>query len=255
MAEAVVEGRRERSKGARKTRIVEAARQLIEEGDVGFHVRTLARRAGLSVMTLYNLVGSQQDILLEILIEDMVATTREREALGFGDPLDEIFGMIPFIRSAFSTPFRYRRDIVLSLFRNGAERVRAEVRDIYMTRWRDILETAKAQKLIQSSADIPTLLILLDNVYTANIFSLSVGDIDEEVFEARAQFGFALALSTVVSRAQAHRVRAVLDASRTRCRELEPAGPFTRHELPVPDDKQDGEGGAGQSAAPAPIAR
>ena len=234
MAEAIVEGRRARNKGARKARILETARQLIqEEGDVGFPVRSLAKRAGLSVMTLYNLVGSQQDILLEILIEDMISTTREREALGFGDPLDEMFGMVPFIRSAFSTKFRYRRDIVLSLFRHGAERVRAEVRDIYMTRWRNILEAARAQRLIRASADIPTLLILLDNVYTANIFSLAVGDIGEDVFEARAQFGFALALSSAVSRAQARRVAGVLDACRARCRELEPAGPFTRHELPI----------------------
>ena len=227
------QGRRELSKAARKTRILDAARQLIQEsGDVGFSMRGLAERAGLSVMTLYNLVGSQQEILLQILVEDMVTTTVEREALGYEDPLDEMFGMVPFIRAAFSAEFRYRRTIVLSLFQKTAASVRLEVRNIYMTRWRRILEAARAEGLICASADLPTLLVVIDNIYTANIFSLSADDVSEDVFEARAQYGFALALSSVVSAAQTPRVRTFLDHCRARCAELEPAGPFALRDLP-----------------------
>ena len=227
------QGRRELSKAARKTRILNAARALIQEsGDVGFSMRGLAERAGLSVMTLYNLVGSQQEILLQILVEDMATTTVEREALGYEDPLDEMFGMIPFIRRAFSAEFRYRRTIVLSLFQKGAASVRLEVRNIYMTRWRRILEAGKAQGLVCASADIPTLLVVIDSIYTANIFSLSADDVSDDVFEARAQYGFALAISSIVSAAHAPRVRAILDACRSRCARLEPGGPFAERDLP-----------------------
>ena len=233
MSVARSQGRRELSKAARKSRILNAARQLIQEsGDVSFSMRGLAERAGLSVMTLYNLVGSQQEILLQILVEDMVITTVEREALGFEDPLDEMFGMIPFIRAAFSAKHRYRRTIVLSLFQKGVANVRLEVRNIYLTRWRRILQSAKEQGLIRASADISPVLVVIDNVYTANIFSLSADDVTEEVFEARAQYGFALAISSIVSRAQARRVRAFLDACAARCAELEPAGPFAERDLP-----------------------
>ena len=227
------QGRRELSKAARKSRILNAARALIQEsGDVGFSMRGLAERAGLSVMTLYNLVGSQQEILLQILVEDMATTTVEREALGYEDALDEMFGMIPYIRAAFSAEFRYRRTIVLSLFQKSAASVRREARNIYMTGWSRILEAAKAQGLIRASADIPTLLVVIDNVYTANIFSLSAEDVSEDVFEARAQYGFALAVSSVASAAHARRVRAFLEDCQARCVELEPEGPFAIRDLP-----------------------
>ena len=227
------QGRRAINKAMRKRRILDAARVMIREsGDVGFSMRGLAERAGLSVMTLYNLVGSQQDILLAILIEDMVTSTWERESAEFADALDEMFDMIPFIRSAFSDEFRYRRSIILSLFQKGAEHVRLETRNFYMTGWRRMFENGKTQGVLRATADIATLLIVIDNVYTANIFSLSAGDISEEVFEARAQFGFAVAISSVVSRKHAWRVDAVLKETRRRCRELEPAGSFAEHDLP-----------------------
>ena len=236
------QGRRALNKATRKRQILDAARQMIQEsGDVGFSMRGLAERAGLSVMTLYNLVGSQQNILLEILVQDMVTSTWEREAADFDDSLDEMFDMVPFIRTAFSNEFRYRRTIILSLYQKGAEHVRLEARNFYMTGWRRMFEKGKAQGVLRASADISTLLIVIDNIYTANIFSLSAGDISEEVFEARAQYGFAVALASVVSRKHAPRVGAVLKETRRRCRELEPAGSFALHDLPPLEDDTNGE--------------
>ena len=220
-------GKREVSKAERKSRIIAAAREMIREsGDVAFAMKGLAERAGLSVMTLYNLVGSQQDIVLQICIDDMIRTTVDRESAQAGDALDEIFGMIPFIRSAFSGEFEYRRIILLSVFQKGAESTRRLTRNIYMTRWAQILERARQQKLLRADVDVPMLLLALDNAYVANIISFSAGDISDEMFEARAQFAFALAISTAVSRGQAQRVKVIMDDCQARCLELEPAGPF-----------------------------
>ena len=228
------QGRRELSKAERTSRIIAAAREMIREsGDVAFAMKGLAERAGLSVMTLYNLVGSQQDIVLRICIDDMVSTTVERESAQAGDALDEIFGMIPFIRAAFSGDFAYRRIILLSVFQKGAESTRRLTRNIYMTRWAQILERARQEKLLRADVDLSMLLLALDNAYVANIISFSAGDISDEVFEARAQFAFALAISTAVSRGQAQRVKAIMDDCTARCRELEPEGPFLPQDLPA----------------------
>lgn len=64
--------RREANVAARRERILESARTLLKEsGPEGLSMRKLARGAGLSVTTLYNLLGSREEIL-QALIRDSV---------------------------------------------------------------------------------------------------------------------------------------------------------------------------------------
>ncbi len=64
--------RRETNVAARRQRILESARELLQEtGPEGLSMRKLARQAGLSVTTLYNLLGSREEIL-QALIKDSV---------------------------------------------------------------------------------------------------------------------------------------------------------------------------------------
>ena len=67
-----IKGRREANVAARRQRILESARTLLKEsGPDGLSMRKLAKNAGLSVTTLYNLLGSREDIL-QALIRDSV---------------------------------------------------------------------------------------------------------------------------------------------------------------------------------------
>ncbi len=62
--------RREANVAARRQRILDSARALLaEDGPEGLSMRKLARQAGLSVTTLYNLIGSRETIL-QALIHD-----------------------------------------------------------------------------------------------------------------------------------------------------------------------------------------
>ena len=64
------QSRREANVASRRQRILESARTLlVEAGQDGLSMRKLAKEAGFSVTTLYNLVGSREDIL-RALIED-----------------------------------------------------------------------------------------------------------------------------------------------------------------------------------------
>ncbi len=64
--------RREANVAARRQRILDSARTLLKEsGPEGLSMRKLARVAGLSVTTLYNLLGSREEIL-QALIRDSV---------------------------------------------------------------------------------------------------------------------------------------------------------------------------------------
>lgn len=63
-------GRREANVAARRQRILDSARTLLKEsGPDGLSMRKLAKDAGLSVTTLYNLLGSREAIL-QALIRD-----------------------------------------------------------------------------------------------------------------------------------------------------------------------------------------
>jgi VWFA-related protein len=66
----VPRSRRETNIATRRQRVLESARTLLnEDGQDGFSMRKLAEEADLSVTTLYNLVGSREDIL-RALIKD-----------------------------------------------------------------------------------------------------------------------------------------------------------------------------------------
>lgn len=70
-------GRREANVAARRQHILESARALLQEaGPEGLSMRKLARQAGLSVTTLYNLLGSREQIL-QALIKDSVKRLEE----------------------------------------------------------------------------------------------------------------------------------------------------------------------------------
>jgi AcrR family transcriptional regulator len=63
---------RELQKSVRRRAILDAARQLILDGkDRDFSMPTLAAKAGVSLVTPYNLFGSKSSILLEIVREDI----------------------------------------------------------------------------------------------------------------------------------------------------------------------------------------
>ena len=82
-------GRREANVAARRQRILESARALLQEaGPEGLSMRKLARQAGLSVTTLYNLLGSREQIL-QALIKDSVQRLEEPapDARATRDPL------------------------------------------------------------------------------------------------------------------------------------------------------------------------
>ncbi len=68
---------RESSKNERRQRILDSARDILREaGHQGLSIRTLAERADVTTPTIYNLIGSKQEILLALSDE----TLRELES-------------------------------------------------------------------------------------------------------------------------------------------------------------------------------
>jgi AcrR family transcriptional regulator len=77
---------REDQKNARRQAILNAAQALIMEGKSrDFSMPALAKRAGVSLVTPYNLFGSKSHILLEIVRSDIFARTAEVDSLLIDD--------------------------------------------------------------------------------------------------------------------------------------------------------------------------
>src|ERR1700741_4085140 len=75
-------GIRETQKNVRRQAILDAARTLIRDGKGDdFSMPDLAEKAGVSLVTPYNLFGSKSDILLEIARQDIFERAAEIDRL------------------------------------------------------------------------------------------------------------------------------------------------------------------------------
>lgn len=116
-------GTREIQKGVRRKAILEAARDLIREakGD-DFSMPDLAERAGVSLVTPYNLFGSKSSILLEIAKQDIFERTAEIDGL----QVDSLYRWVEQVAELLAGVFHrnrhfYRRMIVTLTAQESAE--------------------------------------------------------------------------------------------------------------------------------------
>jgi AcrR family transcriptional regulator len=115
-------GTREAQKTIRRDAILEAARTLIQEGKGDdFSMPELAQRAGVSLVTPYNLFGSKSGILLEIAREDIFERAQEIGQLPCAD-LPEWTGSLSSVlaRVYWRNRHFYRRMIVTLTARESA---------------------------------------------------------------------------------------------------------------------------------------
>lgn len=115
-------GRREANVAARRQRILESARALLQEaGPEGLSMRKLARQAGLSVTTLYNLLGSREQIL-QALIKDSVQRLEEPapDARPTRDPLRRAVRAMEGILQYVIDNGDLLRPLIVADFRTGS---------------------------------------------------------------------------------------------------------------------------------------
>jgi AcrR family transcriptional regulator len=119
----IVMGTREIQKNARRQAILDAARSLILDGkSKDFSMPDLADKAGVSLVTPYNLFGSKSSILLEIARQDIFERAREIEII----PCDTLAQWIADLSRTLARVYYrnrhfYRRMIVTLTAQESAE--------------------------------------------------------------------------------------------------------------------------------------
>lgn len=194
-------GRREANVAARRQRILESARTLLKEsGPEGLSMRKLARDAGLSVTTLYNLLGSREEILQALIRDsDQRLEAATPDAGGSRSPLrraqtamesvlqymiDNGDLLRPLIVAHFGTGYvaRLGQADQGEHFRSAKEVIRSAVAE---ARARGQLRTTVGEDFLETQ---------LHTGWGLALDQWAFGHIDDEVFRLKSLSGFCVVL-------------------------------------------------------------
>jgi len=124
---------REAQKNSRRRAILDAARSLILEGkERDFSMLTLAEKAGVSLVTPYNLFGSKSSILLEIVREDIYGRIAHVEALASDSLAEWVAALSATLGQVYyKNRHFYRRMIVTLVAQQNADTQRSSLEFSY----------------------------------------------------------------------------------------------------------------------------
>lgn len=187
---------------ARRDRILEAARGRIARGGMAaLTMRTLAREAGLSVTTLYNLLGGR-DAIVTALIEDSIDqmdAALDREA-PLEDPIERCRAVVRVsIRHIALNEASFRPMLLAGLYRRSGRSKGALIASRAARMQSVAIEEAIAMELLSPLLDPAVLGRQIYHGYELAMIQWATGEIDVAGFEARALYGLYVALLGIAS--------------------------------------------------------
>ncbi len=194
-----ISSKREQSKAGRRAQILNAARDLIREtGDNDLSMRTIARRAGVSLTTPYNLFGSKQAILLNLLeVERDFA--RRLVAVDVVNVIDKIFATNEVaIRFFVEDPAFYRPLWRALLDTSGKDNSGPETPERQaQTReaWRRLLAHAQGEGLLRADVSAKLLERSLAHVGSGVMLAWAMETLSTEALLPASGLSYALLLS------------------------------------------------------------
>jgi AcrR family transcriptional regulator len=189
----IAPGRREAGKEERRQRIIQAARELIRETHTtGLSMRELAKRAGVSLATPYNLFGSKGAVVLAVL-QDVREYNQRFSARSSNDAVARIFEAIDLALEYYLADPAFYTVLWREVF--AAANVRAAIynpkRDAF---WLGLIRAAAEAGAIQPAIDAELLLHQLDHQFRSVMLDWVSGDLPPEVLAPTIHLGYALIL-------------------------------------------------------------
>lgn len=187
-------GRREAAKEERRRRIIVAARELIRETHTtGLSMRELARRAGVSLATPYNLFGSKGAVVLAVMQD--ARDYRERFfARPFADPVARLFDAVDLAVEYYLRDPDFYKILWREIFAAAGD-VRSAIynprRDQF---WFGLIGDAVAAGAIAPTIDPDFLLHQLDHQFRSVMLDWVSGDLPPEALGPTIALGYALML-------------------------------------------------------------
>lgn len=188
-----VPGRREAAKDERRQRIIRAARELIRETHTtGLSMRELAKRAGVSLATPYNLFGSKGAVVLAVL-QDVREYHQRFSARPSFDAIARIFEAIELAVEFYLADPDFYKVLWREVF--AAANVRAAIynpkRDEF---WLTLIEDAVKSGAVRPTIDPWLLLHQLDHQFRSVMLDWVSEDLSSDALTPTIQLGYALIL-------------------------------------------------------------
>jgi AcrR family transcriptional regulator len=187
-------GQRELAKAERRRRIIAAARDLIREtGNAGLSMRALAQRAGVSLATPYNLLGSKRAIVLAVLqdVRDFQERFSTRQT---ADPLEKIFLAADMAVEFYVTDPRFYKTLWAAVF-DTTDEVRAAIlnpkREAF---WQGLVHEAAEAGAIAPEINVDLLQHQLDFLFRSVMLDWVVDELPSQAMGPAVRLGFALLL-------------------------------------------------------------
>jgi len=184
---------RARGKGDRRARLIRAARDLIAERDDGnFSMPELAARAGLSLATPYNLLGSKAAILREVYRAETEGFRRTDKPVQHKPPAERVMATVAHTLRVFTHNPQFYRRLSRSLSALGPDEMRQLIVPLSEKMFLPLVEELIADGAI--AADVSPVLITahLQRVFESTFQHWAVLGWDEHVFRDELRAGFAL---------------------------------------------------------------
>jgi len=191
--------RRELSKAERRAAIVRATAALVErDGLAAATIRQIADDAGVSPATVYNLIGSRDDVF-DALFDDLVGELDLDPSAPVVDPLAGLLGVgdaaVLFVVDgvALFRPLMADRTVA-SAMRDGP---RLEWGRRECTR---LLRTAAEAGAVDDRSDLDHVGRLLVDGFVSNYVRWAIGELDDAAFGRRVRADSIVILGSVVTR-------------------------------------------------------
>ncbi|MEN8721745.1 MAG: TetR/AcrR family transcriptional regulator [Alphaproteobacteria bacterium] len=193
-------GIRERSKQKRRNRILITARGLIvDEGVAGLSMRALADGAEVSVATLYNLLGSKEEILYALLDQSYDTLDMSAAAVTEGDSI----ARAELIVSVAAKQFLSDADFYKRLLRGiqgieSGERASKSILKIWALAER-VVADGMSDGLLRNSLPPRLIAQMILASYSGAMRNWVIGRIDNETFMAQVRLGLVMSLLSVAT--------------------------------------------------------
>ena len=184
---------REAAKLQRQTRILKAARSLLNEGGLDLlSMKSLADRADVSLMTLYNLIGSKHAVLRALLEEDAREAEERLSADVPRSPVGALLAVVGEYTSFIRERPGYMRAIITAVA--SIDEDESDWREPQRLWWMRLTEAGKASGELRADLDSETFVLCLQDAIPGLLLAWARGEIDLETFDRRCRYLFTLML-------------------------------------------------------------
>lgn len=195
---------REQGKQQRRDRILSAAEKLtIETGDTSFSMQMLAKEAGVSFVTPFNLFGSKAQILGALLRSKLASEQSAEQTPGsHSDPSSQALELAASVVKAITNNATLIRPLLLSV--GGAEGPdHASIYDWALSKWKGILQDAIDAQFVRPDIDIDFYACAMHVVLRGSASLWLRGELDDHQYEMQVQYGIsALFFSIATNQAE-----------------------------------------------------